>query len=313
MKKTLLISLVLLLSGSFIIAQNYLNHSVKWLEIKSTNDGGGVSHSYKRVISIIGDTIINGINYYNVMGSKRVANTFIPDANGVTVITSILPGGLLDPIREQGGIFYRYRQSLDIEQELHDFNLMVGDTVSEYCTDTVFEIDEYPLLGNEVRKVFYQAESEETKVYEGIGSVQGLYRSTCANGPEDENFIYCFTKDNEYADIYYNTSIDCNNFDVWFQEEVEQILLSEEDIKKNVEFYVQPNPFKNEIEIAFGTSGSFATLRVFSINGKEVLKQDFPTPNEKESVNLSSLPVGFYIFYIENEEFSKAFKLLKTN
>jgi aryl-phospho-beta-D-glucosidase BglC (GH1 family) len=75
------------------------------------------------------------------------------------------------------------------------------------------------------------------------------------------------------------------------------------------EIKVSPNPANDEISIEFYTT-SEATMIIYDMLGKEILKDVFVVGQTRRSYNISSLPDGIYVMIIKNTSFTISKKLL---
>ncbi len=85
----------------------------------------------------------------------------------------------------------------------------------------------------------------------------------------------------------------------------------EEQIFISAEPVVYPNPFQEQITIAFPLEVGDVTVRIFSIEGK-LLKSDFYSINGGEiQVNLAGLPTGMYHIQYSGEKLKASSKIIK--
>lgn len=80
-------------------------------------------------------------------------------------------------------------------------------------------------------------------------------------------------------------------------------------ISNSNELKVYPNPSTNIITIEAQFNENYGTLRIFNINGQELIKQ---IVKQKETqIDISKLPKGIYFIKIENDNSTKDCKIIK--
>ena len=88
-------------------------------------------------------------------------------------------------------------------------------------------------------------------------------------------------------------SVFAGSFNEGFQKEKDQI---------ETQLKVYPNPVKNnQVTISLETK-SFVEIRLISIVGKEVVKEQYDFPIHKTTLKLNEVPNGIYILQIKTDD-----------
>lgn len=198
MKTTLLLPFLFL--AAFIHAQTYLDTHTRWVETEKAEPfapGMNRGH-YFRLTQIIGDTVIGGMDYYQM-------NTRF-DEYEVTLEGDTVDMFSFDNrwfLREQGGRFYKITPANHEERLLFDFNLGIGDTAyinENYTGAWVVQDIAFMPIGGAMRKAFHLAKSNEPEGFfliEGVGSSRGFFSGAtppCCNGePLHQSVLNCYS------------------------------------------------------------------------------------------------------------------------
>lgn len=162
-------------------AQNYLNESCEWVE--SYVDDHNINCSVTKY-RIDGDTIINGLNYYKLIGSHDHIRLL---SNGDT-ISFYKDRQSINFIREEEGIFYELFNQKD--REIISFNLRMNQIYrSEFCDHKIVDVDTTYINGAE-RKVFKTDTGID--IIEGVGTSLGLLTDLSSVGLSLSK-LHCFS------------------------------------------------------------------------------------------------------------------------
>ncbi len=83
-------------------------------------------------------------------------------------------------------------------------------------------------------------------------------------------------------------------------------------IKEELEFIISPNPFKDHIIINFSNETKYnIQVRVFDINGKNILKAKFDA-TKRIKLPLRNFSIGTYLIRVESGINIKTKKIIKT-
>ena len=244
-----------------------------------------------------GDTVYNAMTYKKVyrLILHNYSQTNVPNYNPYAIDTKFLYA----LIREDNKRIYAVRFFSDnlvdplnhcivnSEYLLHDYNVLIGDTVHE-CNMTSYAIIDsiaYPSVYG--HKAFLS--QNFITLLEGIGSGNGLF----------ENFIpnvsgfwqmwlnqYC-KGDLQYCGLGF-VSINENNFNSTF-------------------LNIFPNPSTHFCNIS-AKSFVHSTLKIYDLTGRVLLQQNI---NEQARINVSALKEGMYVVEVRDEGRSVKGKLIR--
>ena len=301
--KNLSIIILLLLSNN-LNSQIYLESNPEWTEYSVACGGGNpYCSSQEYTIKLEADTTIGNTVYFK---TKREGTTTTWDWT-VDTLVSINPiNDYFYPLREEQGKFLMYNISLNEEQLLHDFNLIVGDTaISPYCQNPqiVMEIDTV-YFGTQMRKKFIFAPQltwGTSPLFEGIGTSRGLFVRPCSGviGIESGSTLQCFTTDNETIQI--DTSGQCET----------TIPVSTINLTKG-EFELYPNPFNEKIIIeSKGTKRNEVKIKLYDFQGKLLNSKSMLNADNLIEISTKELIPGRYILIIQEEDKIHTSKMIK--
>jgi hypothetical protein len=297
--KNLILIIVLTYLGN-AHAQNYLNHTSTWKELSASCGFDGTCWYVDYLITLPGDTVINGTNYYKAKSEGTITTW---DLDGDTIVSIVTFSPPHQFIREEQRKFYRYHTSAGYDILLADFNLMVGDTaVDDQCSDAeiVDHIDTL-YLGNIPRKRFHfnPNGSFGTTLIEGVGSTKGLFSHPCQEiGIESGTAMLCYSQDGNTMQI--DSSADCS----------QTVSVSPSNpYSLIVDHY--PNPVVNTLYLTIpSTNNKKHIIHLYDLQGN--LHYSHSLRESQLSIDMSSLPAGIYILVINDSRSVVSKKVIKT-
>ena len=299
--KNIFYILILILFPTILGGQEYLNYSSSWKEY-SVGCGGGNPYctSNDFTISLIGDTIINNKTYYKTyMSGVRTTWDWTVD----TLVEEIQISNLFEPIREENGVFYRYKSFINDEVILHDFNLSIGDTAVSTCSSPqIVETIDTIIIGNIARKRYFFEGNIVNHLIEGVGSTKGLFSTPCsAIGIEGGSILQCFFQDDQYLQL--DTAIVCGNM---------TSTLGHDENFIQIEIY--PNPVRNYLNLEFKNwQEGNVQLQIINLEGVVLYSNNDINPTELKTLNVGYLPNGLYIVKIGNDKVKVIRRIIKIN
>ena len=244
---------------------------------------------YKHTID--GDTVIDGKTYYKIhrTGIEIIIPESIPgDTDTVTINCYV--GALREDSTKSFYMIFNYQTT---EKLLYDFNLGIGDTLTQMsgitgCSQpiTIENIDTV-YLGSQPRKRFFL--NNLFYFIEGIGASSGLFGGLC-QAIESGYSLICFSQDNNLlivdSTLTCDIISDINYFDYKSQ---------------NLSFIAYPNPFTNSTIIEFKNSKKEKhTFTLYKTTGQLVRKIDNISTG-KIIIDRRNLTNGLYFFQLRNE------------
>ena len=271
--KTTLLTLVLFMISINIYSQNLVQDNKIWNVVNCMNWGGCWTESFK----IDGDTTIDQTEYKKLLR---------------TTDTTLTNWGFFAAIREvDNRVFIKY-PSLDSENILYDFNLLVGETFSGFYYDCPFElvlqeIDTITLLNGEQREKFIFSDGEQW--IKGIGSLYGLIYV---------GVYWC------EADMYYDLSCCFENGEQIFQSDNYESCFTNtvgvDEKNKQTNYKIYPNPFTNSAIIKFNYSDSQDyILQIINQSGQIIQTLKNITSGEIE-IKKGDMKNGVYFYRLQN-------------
>lgn len=307
MKNLLLLYLVVLCNVGSSYGQQYQPFPEKdayWIYINQTGNYGYHSQFYPAIIyhqyMLSGaDTVINGHSYRTIVerrfeDSTYTLNTPIPS---YTNKIANVPDKVVLAIRQDNKKVLAVRFPSTTEFVLYDFNKVVGDTFFIAYNDSfsrygTIKAQDSVLVGNKYHKR-WQLDYAAPYVIEGLGSIAGLYG--ILNG---QNYceLACF---NSLNGSYSYGSGSC----FYIHPYGTPAGISEAFMEVAV---ISPNPFGDYIKVQ---SGEQVDIRVYNINGQEVIREDGVLD---KLLDTRSLQQGMYfVKVLLNGETVQTIKLLK--
>jgi hypothetical protein len=158
--------------------------------------------------------------------------------------------------------------------------------VIDYWNDVEYTANNLPVYANGI-----------INVWDGSGGQSGSKRVvinyTDCNGYEHENSFYISYLSGEKS----ATLIDQNTE------------TSVDDINKNANIIVYPNPFSNDVTINFAGGKFPLEYKIMDLTGKVFFHNK--TSSSREVINLSGLAAGTYVINAKAGEFNLVEKLIK--
>jgi hypothetical protein len=262
-----------------------------WTEYYNSGHGYSIFHNFALKDN---DTIIKGKSYHKLYHSYDTI--FTEDK---------LCGGL----REENKRVYYYSIDsiknlnapipIDTEIILYDFNLQLGDTITNdnYRIRRLDMLDiekiDYVIMGTELRMVYtfgwngYILLPEQW--IEGIGCYRGLLSDVGDFPTNDWNsFLVCFIRDGEV--LYHEHFPNCFNTNT----NIVQVLKNESNIK------IAPNPAGSTIKIELDKS-DYQKLIISDLSGQRI-KQYQLKGIQTLSIERGNLPGGAYFFSVYDKK-----------
>lgn len=301
--KNIILTTLLVTIASCLLAQNYLNETSTWRELEGCGPPG---HSIKDlIITLDGDTLINGITYHRTYISELHRSS---DGIGGDT-TAVEDAYYSHPIREESGAFYYYKNGED--RMLHNFNLSVGDTVRSNYGDhyEIVENIDTVLIANTPRRRYFcggagNLEGVDIYLVEGVGSSFGLfYPPFWQNllGDECGRYSKCFSQDDQHFDFkHFEGAVGCSN------------LVAVDDIEApTFSFDISPNPTSDYINLEFGKTLNDIKIQIIDLTGRVLFSQHISNSNNIEKIDISNLPNGLFIVNVINNNVFESRKIIK--
>jgi hypothetical protein len=282
-----------LLHASFSFSQNYLPMAVEnahWIMYAISEDGP--DHN---VVSVKGDTVINGILYkktwrQHIVSDATAAIDFHPPFQ---VETPVLIGAMRDETATQQvhyvsfQPFYTENDTCDLFDDwlIYDFSMAVNDTIGgclQYTASfplTVTNLTTESLWGED-RRVIEAGGS--ARLVEGIGTDMGpFWRIFAWPHPAKPSFLYDYCALEDTSCGLQPVSSAHQRLADW------QIELS-------------PNPATEQLTVNLpeGQPSTFP-LRVFDFSGKMVLEKSVQSAQASVQVSIANLPSGVYFLTLQ--------------
>lgn len=288
--------LTCLLAASFGFSQNYLPMAVEnahWIMYAI-----GENSPQHYVVSVKGDTVINGILYKKTWRQQIESDATAPiDFHPpFQVLPPVLIGAMRDEVTAQQvhyvsfESFYTENDTCDQFDDwlIYDFSMNAGDTVGgclQYYASspqTVNTTTNESLWGQD-RKVM-ECEDCSARMVEGIGTDMGpFWRIFAFPHPAKPSFLhdYCALED-AYCGL--------------------QPVSSTRQLLANWEIELSPNPATDLLTIILpeGQPSTF-TLSGFDISGKMVLEKTVQDGHFSVQVPVANLPAGMYFLTVQQE------------
>lgn len=298
---TLSIFILISLMGSSLAQTHvpFVVDSVAWKEYQSVQLDLGSYYNTSYYNYIIGDTLIDSLNYKNVYQTRNLFNTnFSPIAF----------------IREENKkVYVLYPDVSSLEFLLYDFSLNVGDSMIfpdfihggnlTFRTAYLNSIDSIQLENGSYRKRFKF--SNWSEIIEGIGNAginvpnTGLFQTIGGLYLDYTHTLGCYMNPSEalyksFQYQYYDT-LDCYSFAVGIRS-------THEDSK----IAVYPNPIRNTLH--FTSRMNNCDAKIYALTGELILT----IPNfESDQIDLSILVSGLYYGQLKYKDEMKIFKFIK--
>lgn len=225
-----------------------------------------------------GDTLMNGHIYIKLyQGMKYTSSKY-----GYHWVDTI---GFVSGIREDNNKHIYFNKGSG-EQLLYDFNLKIGDTLTQLIGNgyVVTNIDS-TLIGLTYRKQFILS-GEIDSIIEGIGSVQGLFENVEPfNSQTNSGSLICFSQNGKK--LYPDTGSIC------------EIYTGISNLAVPISsFAVYPNPASKQvtIDITLSQGLNTGTLELYNSMGKLIRTTAINNAPVTLTENISTLANGVYYY-----------------
>lgn len=212
--------------------------------------------------------IYNNFIYGICVGTGKIVRY-----NPTTTVDTFLNAGIMDYIRHHNGVVYG---NFALGIQAYDLNTQTYLSTPNFVPTVNLNTAEYDYVNNR----FYFTETD----YATYGM---LYRYNAINGQKIDSVNIGISPDAIALDFRVNN-------------------VSVNEVEKNYQFKVYPNPFNDFINIE--TEG-LGILYVYDINGRLYLEQNLNT--NRVQINTESLPQGVYVLKLRVDNDVQTIKLIK--
>lgn len=292
---------------SQLFSQDYVpfpTDSAAWAEEFAFADNGEIYNEGRRFHYLLGDTIINGIEYSKVFQTEDyIFMGFNP-----------WPNELMTFLREEDKRILLVNPGDSCERVLYDFNLSIGDTLKyrppgSDCSGfsygpILLNIDTIQILNNQLRRAQYL--SNGAYVIEGIGSIYGGLLDPGSHLDFYANLL-CFTT----IDSLFYSWVD-NDAQYNSVEECLELYISL-DIKETMNrsiAHLFPNPSSGSFQIQFGRMFEMITIHVYSDLGELIQKENFGH-TDKIRTEIISDPGMYFVKIFGDDNYITTKRLIK--
>ncbi|MFC2102520.1 T9SS type A sorting domain-containing protein [Bacteroidota bacterium] len=285
---------------------------------------------------IFGDSVLNNQTYKKIYFQARRGVGVCSTCNFTFNRDSSTLFALIRQSIPKRKVYFIYPTVSDKEWMGYDFDITdVGQTVAGFSLIltvdpestvasiyvyqmTVDDIDSACVNGEYVKRYYFGA-GNGGNVYhlpeywiEGIGSTHGLLVQGFG-GPDWIQGLYCFS--NKEGGVFYDSaailscvtreSLTCDEgFDC------SPVTYIERGTPETM-IQVYPNPARERLFIESKSPSGVLTLTLFNMMGQKSLVKTIQWMNQQESIDISSLPSGFYYLTLESEGFFAGRKIAK--
>ncbi len=152
---------------------------------------------------------------------------------------------------------------------------------------------------NEVNtKEFIIEKKADDTAFVALGTIRA------ANSAGNHNYL--FIDNNVGSTVNYYRLRQVNGDDTYKYSEIITV-----EMQRNLIFNISPNPVENTLNITHKISGVNEKIKVFSADGRELIRYNVPLGSVKTSLNVSSLNSGIYILVYEGKKEKSALKFVK--
>lgn len=294
--KSVLLTFVFLNLGISANAQEYLTETSKWYVLS-----GDIFSNYYQAskLEIVGDTIIQENTYKKIqVNSSYLKLEPFSESDTIEYDPAVVS---LEFLREDSKKFYRWNNERDFL--FMDFDLKIGDEVfGRFDYEKIVSIDSIA-VGQEYRKIFYTEGGG--KIFEGIGSEQGLFEDLGILGDEYFSVLRCYFHDGEAFRINGRSVPDALD-----AKECDQVFLTNSiEIDDHQDVKIYPTIVEELILIDSKYIGKSKILLINSM-GQEVKRFELDEI-VKEKINVADLNKGIYFIQIHIDEKIYTRKILK--
>lgn len=303
--KTILLSFVIIIIAISALAQQYRSfptHDAVWKENHHVSYGSS-HYSYLNYQNFInGDTVINGKTYHKIYSSGK-RYSYVSNSGSTSYYQNVYKGCIREDSLKH---VYFYLNAL--EYLLYDFNLDLGDTLSDnlhgmglmHSYDPsikliVNAIDSVIVGGDYHKRYRFDYSYHTLYLIEGIGSSDGLLE-TFDCYPSYSTDLICFKQDN----------IDAYPFGQGCDLGVTGI----EEIASEQKIQLFPNPSHGTFTINFmDDAPENAILRISDQLGQTVYEKKL-TGNKSHQINAGKIADGIYFIRIQSKGKAYLMKLI---
>ena len=250
-----------------------------------------------------GDTIINGHKYIKVF---KMGHHSSDSSYNVSPWTSTAQ--YIGAVRDSNKVVYGYSANDTTERLLYDFNLSVGDTLDYYRYSSFFIPNKIngSILSSIDSVLFLLPIPHYRKRYnfnsfvviEGVGS--DIFGSDFQLSRTANFGLVCLR--DKSTDIYKVSGFadSCSCF--------QQMILSQNEIQRDLKLVVSPNPFLNSMELKFPRGSG--EIQLVDISGKIIFRKKYSNQSNY-MLNTSNIPSGIYIVSVLQDEKVSRAKVIK--
>jgi hypothetical protein len=311
MKKVLVISLVSftisllpsLCEAQFNTYHPFPDSNALWNETAGDGSCGTGVDTREYAYLLDGDTTVNALTYHKVYQIWGYWSNSCSTYFQTWLYSRSFYGGYrTDTMKHVYACCTQYLGAHD--SLLYDFNLNVGDTLTQYTAHTflspppyiVHSIDSV-LVGSSYRKRFNIEINGDTmpwqapSIVEGIGSTQGLF-DFLEIPFEIATSLDCFTQnDTTWKPPYGNQNAYCG----MYYAGINNLKAPASAIS------VFPNPGSGKFTIQSSVVSDQWSVEIYNVLGEQIYTSKFTANNSEFSIDLSSNPSGVYFYRVMAE------------
>lgn len=279
--KKLIITLTVLTQLSFSYAQTYVpfpDSNAIWNE---TPESG--STSYCEPLGLIGDTIINSVQYHKI---------YVLEDTILNIPNSTYYGALREDSLKR--IYYFGYTLWDTSEVLlYDFSVNIGDSIQYGVSYKVVSDIDSVLVGNQYRKRFHFQWVADSLWIEGIGSTKGLLFPHTGEPLLGSRELICFKQEDSIS--YLNS-----NYNKCFCPIYDNIGDEGELYSDHISIY--PNPMTDYCVFDLeGLSMGYNTLELYNQLGEVVMRANIGR-ERKIKLDKNGFTSAFYCYRIFGSE-----------
>ena len=294
-----IITAIILLTTQ-VHAQDYLTEATKWYSLR----GDILERWYTESVLEVGeDTLINGQTYKIIHSRGSYLEFYLVGTDTLLHIPE--ETNVAGYLRQEGNKLYRWWSGAD--RLVIDFDYQIGDPIEngQFAFEVIERIDTM-LFDGEPRRVF--TTNYERKIFEGIGTTQGLFEGLSYIGDEAFGALKCYYRNGNIYDLY----------DGWIPEEMTvedcaEVFLVTDTYEPNAledDIYIYPNPVLNNLWVEVGHSTGGEAI-ITNALGEEQFRVELPNTHRFE-IDFQTLKSGVYFIKLRigAREYSK--KIIKN-
>jgi len=246
-------------------------------------------------ISVEGDTIINGTSYYKLKkeGIQYFYDSSAQDEIADSSTIEKYTGAIRENDQKQIEYLYPNQTSPTI---IYDFNMVTGDTIDVHdfafssISAVVTAMDTVEYCGTMRNRYTLQFLGQwlpfPAYITEGVGSANGIL-------PVFELFESAAN-----LECYSNESCNCG----------EAILTSTQDLIKEQNFTIYPNPINHTLSISSTSAIKINQLRIFNSFGQQILEKEIN--NISTNIDCNALANGSYFLVLKGNHWNHVQKFI---